>query len=113
VKAFPLARLEIAFLTRDAALFATAAGEFRAIHGDAPEWTEVVRLGRLISPADPMFQASAAQPDHPHYGPWPDMPNWIQASWDLTSEVLAADFHRELVAAAAGECNPAATRRAA
>jgi hypothetical protein len=25
------------------------------------------------------------------------MPNWIQASWDLTAEVHAADFHRAIL----------------
>ena len=34
--------------------------------------------------------------DHDHYGPWPDLPNWIQANWDLTAEVVAVDFHRIL-----------------
>jgi len=34
--------------------------------------------------------------DHEHYGPWPDLPNWIQANWDLTAEVIASDFHRIL-----------------
>lgn len=111
-KAFPLARLEIAFLARDAALFATAAGEFRARHADAVEWAEVARLGALIAPADPLF-ASAARSDHPHYGPWPDMPNWIHASWDLTSEVLAADFHRALTADAIDPPITAAASRAA
>jgi hypothetical protein len=37
--------------------------------------------------------------DHDHYGPWPHLPNWIQAPWDLTGEVIAADFHRAMARA--------------
>jgi hypothetical protein len=40
------------------------------------------------------------------------MPNWIQASWDLTSEVLASDFHRAIAGAVPAN-HALALRRAA
>lgn len=92
-RALRLARLEIAFLARDGASFTRWAGEFREQNPTAPEWADISRLGRIIAPGQTIFGAKAAPRSHEHYGPWPDMPNWIQASWDLTSEILAADFH--------------------
>lgn len=88
-----LARLEIAFLMRDAALYTALAEEFRQLHGSSSAWPEVARLGRAVAPSE-MFGAKQGDRDHEHYGPWPHMPNWLQASWDLTPEVLAADYHR-------------------
>ena len=95
--ALRLAQLEITFLARDAATFTRLARSLHAAIPGLPEWDEVVRLGHALSPAEPMF-ALAGQDDDGHYGPWPEMPNWIQASWDLTSEVFAADFHRAITA---------------
>ena len=89
-----LARLEILFLTRDAAAFVAVARDFRALHGEHAEWAEIARLGRAISPGEALFGACAGARAHEHYGPWPDLPNWIQAPWDLTAEVIASDFHR-------------------
>jgi Tfp pilus assembly protein FimV len=91
-----LAQLEIAFLGGEAALFTEVAHEFHAAMPGSPEWAEVCRLGRALSPGQPLFGAAPDAPAHAHYGPWPDTPNWIHASWDLTGEVLAADFHRAL-----------------
>jgi hypothetical protein len=89
-----LARLEIAFLLRDAPLYTALAREFQRVHGGSVAWPEVARLGRAVAPSEPIFGAKQSDRAHEHYGPWPDTPNWINASWDLTPEVLAADYHR-------------------
>jgi len=89
-----LAQLEIAFLMRDGATYRALASAFRQRHPASTTWSEIARLGRAIAPRDALFSVVAGARAHAHYGPWPDMPNWIQASWDLTSEVLASDFHR-------------------
>ena len=91
-----LARIELRFLMRDAAGFVQAARAFRAAHPKHEAWEEVCRLGRAIAPQDPLFGTPGAARAHEHYGPWPHLPNWIQAPWDLTAEVCAVDFHRAL-----------------
>jgi hypothetical protein len=91
-----LAQLELLFLGRNAARFVETARAFRAMHPMSEAWSEVARLGRALSPKEGLYGASAEPRDHDHYGPWPDLPNWIQANWDLTAEVVAADFHRIL-----------------
>jgi hypothetical protein len=91
-----LAQLEILFLIRDAQRFAEAARAFRALHPASEAWDEVTRLGRALAPQETLFGNAAGRRDHDHYGPWPDLPNWIQANWDLTAEVIASDFHRML-----------------
>jgi hypothetical protein len=91
-----LAQLEILFLVRDAHRYAETARAFRALHSTSPSWEEVARLGRALAPHDMLFATHAAKREHDHYGPWPDLPNWIQANWDLTAEVVASDFHRIL-----------------
>ena len=91
-----LAQLEILFLTRNAPRFIETARAFRAMHPASEAWSEVARLGRALAPKESLFGAAAGPRDHDHYGPWPDLPNWIQANWDLTAEVVASDFHRIL-----------------
>ena len=91
-----LAQLEILFLTRNAARFIETARAFRAMHPASEAWNEVARLGRALAPGESLFGPAAGPRDHDHYGPWPDLPNWIQANWDLTAEVVASDFHRIL-----------------
>jgi hypothetical protein len=91
-----LARLEIAFLIRDTVLYVALAGEFKAAHASSPQWAEVARLGRALAPQEAMFGTSEGPRDTDHYGPWPDMPNWIQAPWDLTAEVRATEFHQAM-----------------
>jgi hypothetical protein len=91
-----LAQLEILFLSRNAARFIETARAFRAMHPASEAWSEVARLGRALAPAESVFGPAAGPRDHDHYGPWPDLPNWIQANWDLTAEVVASDFHRIL-----------------
>lgn len=92
-----LAQLEFAFLRRSRERFVALASQFRARLPQSPSWVEIARLGRAVAPDDPQFAASPGSHPHEHYGPWPDLPNWIQASWDLTAEVLAADFHRAML----------------
>jgi hypothetical protein len=91
-----LARIEFRFLLRDADGFVEAARAFRAAHPKHEAWDEVCRLGRAIAPQETLFGSPGAARAHEHYGPWPHLPNWIQAPWDLTAEVCAADFHRAL-----------------
>jgi hypothetical protein len=92
-----LARLELVFLRRDAAGFAACARAFRDMHPASAAWEEVARLGRALSPGDGLFGPASGPREHDHYGPWPHTPNWIQASWDLTADVAAIDFHRAIV----------------
>lgn len=91
-----LARLEILFLMRDRDGFVEAARAFRQAHPAHDSWTEIERLGRTLAPGEALFGEVRGPRDHEHYGPWPHLPNWIQAPWDLTAEVVAADFHRAM-----------------
>ncbi len=91
-----LAEIEIAFLMRDGRRFLESAREFREAHRDSKAWTEINRLGHALVPDEPLF-SELGQRANEHYGPWPNLPNWIGAPWDLTAEVLAADFHMALM----------------
>jgi len=95
-----LAELEILFLARDAARFVECARAFRALHAGSAAWGEVARLGAALAPTEALFVSGASASSHAHYGPWPDLPNWIQANWDLTAEIVAGDFHRSMRRAA-------------
>ena len=96
-EALRLAQIEFAFLRRSRERFVALATQFRARLPQSPSWVEIARLGRAVAPDDPQFAASPGSHPHEHYGPWPELPNWIQAPWDLTPEVLAADFHRAML----------------
>ncbi|HLX25167.1 MAG TPA: hypothetical protein VKR38_17595 [Usitatibacter sp.] len=96
IEALWLAQLEILYLAYDAARFSERAKAFRQSHPASTHWAEVTRLGRALAPDDKFFGAKSGPRPNEHYGPWPHLPNWIQASWDLTGEVLASDFHRLL-----------------
>ena len=96
-----LAQLEILFLARDPSRFIECARAFHAMHPASESWAEVGRLGRALVPGEALFGEACEPRDHEHYGPWPDLPNWIQANWDLTAEVVAADFHRLMARRAA------------
>lgn len=92
-----LALIEILFLVRMRNEFCKVAARFKVQHPASPQWVEVARLGAVIAGDNLMFRAAAGGPRaHEHYGPWPDLPNWIQAPWDLTAEVSAADFHSRM-----------------
>lgn len=94
--ALALAQLEFLFLLRDGVRFVAQARAFRAAHEGHEAWEEIARLGRALVPAEPLFGGEQGPRDHEHYGPWPHLPNWIRAPWDLTGEIAAADFHRAL-----------------
>jgi hypothetical protein len=98
--AFPLAQLEILYLARDRAGYVELAQRFRRMHSTSDAWPLVARLGRKIAPGEGLFGAAEGGRDEDHYGPWPDLPNWVRAAWDLTAEVAAADFHRAVRRAA-------------
>ena len=98
-----LAQLEIAFLLRDKGRYGSLASDFRQHFPRSRNWAEVCRLGRAVCPQMELFAAIPGTHPNEHYGPWPDLPNWIQASWDLTAEVLAADFHRGMTRGAPDE----------
>ena len=100
-ESLPLAQLEIAFLAQEPALYVALASSFHAAHPASTQWSEVARLGRAIAPEDALFGGADAPRDTDHYGPWPDMPNWIQAPWDLTAEVRATEFHQAMARQAA------------
>lgn len=88
-----LAQLEILFLRRQGPAYAALAAEYRRRFPDSESWPDVARLGARLAPADPLFVgAKTADPDA-HYGPWPQVQNWIEAPFDLTGDVLAAEFH--------------------
>lgn len=95
-----LAQLELAFLRREPAHFCAFARAFRRAHPADAQWPDIARLGHAIAPMETsLFGEPPEAHAHARYGPWPDMPNWLQASWDLTAEVLASDFHREMARA--------------
>ena len=96
-----LADLEIAFLVRNAHRFVASARAFRAQFREPAEWNEISRLGRALAPDEALFGARQGARKHEHYGPWPDLPNWILAPWDLTHEIAAADFHRAMTTGSA------------
>jgi len=106
-----LARLELAFLARNAADFRGLAHAFKHFHRASSAWKEVARLGYALSPDDPAF-AAAADSQSSRYGPWPDTPNWIQATWDLTSEVRGAEFHNAMLRRATAASLPQVARAA-
>jgi hypothetical protein len=107
-EAMRLAQLELFFLARNAARYAECAAAFRAAHPASEAWPEVKRLGQALCPSQPIFGAASGPRDHEHYGPWPHLPNWIQASWDLTAEYVAADFHRAVTRSSSFKAQSAA-----
>lgn len=90
-----LAQIELAFLARDGELFTELAQVYRSCVAGLEDWNEICHLGRALSPEQPIFNDGAPLRD-PGGSSWPDTPNWIQATWDLTPDVLAADFHRAI-----------------
>lgn len=94
-----LAQIEIAFLGRDGPRLLRAARGLHEALPQCPQWADVQRLGGALLPEEGLFGEASGARDHEHYGPWPDTPNWIGASWDLTGDVSAADFHHAMARA--------------
>lgn len=93
-----LAHLEILFLKRKGHEFAELAHRFHERFPASGRWPEILRLGLRLAPQNRLFHGA-----HPregdideHYGAWPQVQNWIQAPFDLTGDVLAAEFHARM-----------------
>jgi hypothetical protein len=93
-----LAHLEILFLKRKGHAFAELAHRFHVRFPASGRWPEILRLGLRLAPQNRLFHGA-----HPreadideHYGAWPQVQNWIQAPFDLTGDVLAAEFHARM-----------------
>ena len=56
-----------------------------------------VVIGVLLGIWGALLAAGTASADE-RYGAWPEIANWIEAPWDLTSEVLAAELRSRLLA---------------
>jgi hypothetical protein len=98
-EAYWLAMLEIRFLSNNARSFVDGARRFRRRFPISESWPAVSRLGRRVAPHEPLFAADQADApeDDGHYGAWPEVPNWIEAPWDLTSEVLAVELRGRIL----------------
>lgn len=99
-----LALLEILFLERESEAFVRAARSFRDRFPQAAEWAEVARLGWRLAPREPAFASGrpVVKAADAHYGAWPEAPNWIEASWDLTAEVLAVELRSRVLRSGGG-----------
>lgn len=93
-----LAHLEILFLKHKAPAFTRLAKRFHEHFPSSGRWQEILRLGLRLAPDESIFLLA-----HPHeasidehYGAWPQVQNWIQAPFDLTGDVLAAEFHAKM-----------------
>lgn len=97
-----LARLEILFLSRRGEAFVAAARRFRESFPQSPQWSEVERLGWRLAPQERLFAAGRPQgaSGDEHFGAWPEAPNWIEAPWDLTGEVLAVELRGRVLGTA-------------
>lgn len=111
VEATWLANLEIAFLNHDPERYIRLAHAFNRARPESADWPEVKRLGHRLAPMHPRFAGTGERErDFDHSGPWPQMPNWIQANWDFTSEMAAAEMRSRLMAGHTG--HPALYRAA-
>lgn len=104
-----LAQLEILYLKRQAVAFTTLAAEFKRRFTESTKWDDIVVLGARLAPADPLFIGGKKGDGDAHYGPWPQIQNWIEAPFDLTGDVMAAEFH---AAMRGGESAPKAAKGA-
>lgn len=93
-----LAHLEILYVTRQAKAFAALAAQGRGQFPGSGKWDDIVSLGARLAPDDPLFAGAQAASSDNRYGAWPQMLNWIEAPFDLTSNVLAAEFHAAMQA---------------
>ncbi len=93
-----LAHLEILYLKRKGPPFTALAKRFYVQFPRSRRWAEILRLGLRLDPDDSLYhdvRPQAAAVDE-HYGAWPQVQNWIQAPFDLTGDVLAAEFHAKM-----------------
>ena len=88
-----LAHLEILYVTRQPKAFASLAEQGRARFPGSGKWDDIVSLGARLAPDDPLFTGARTADGDTRYGAWPQTFNWIEASFDLTGDVLAAEFH--------------------
>ncbi len=93
-----LAHLEILYLKKKGPPFTALAKRFHDHFPASGRWPEILRLGLRLDPEEPLYREA-----HPreaavdeHYGAWPQVQNWIQAPFDLTGDVLAAEFHAKM-----------------
>jgi hypothetical protein len=94
-----LARLELAFLLRDAHDYRQTATRFSNRHPASSAWPEVRALARSLGLTEELFRdRNERESTCESYGPWPHLPGWLQASWDLTPEVLAAELRARVLA---------------
>jgi hypothetical protein len=100
-----LARMEILFLRKEGHAFVAAARRFLEEFPKSSHWSEVVRLGWRLAPKELLFAAGRPEhrPSDAHYGAWPEVPNWIEAPWDLTSEVKAVELRGRILGTHAPE----------
>jgi hypothetical protein len=94
-----LAKLEIHYLDHNEAAFTETARIFAERFPSSTEWPAVARLGWRLAPDEALFAnarpAKVARDEQ--YGAWPEVPNWIDAPWDLTGEVLAVEMRGRIL----------------
>ena len=95
-----LAKLEIHFLSREAAPFAATAKVFEQRFPASVEIPKIRRMAERLN-AEARAASGAGGTDE-RYGAWPEIANWIEAPWDLTSEVLAVELRSRLLATPTG-----------
>jgi hypothetical protein len=95
-----LAKLEIHYLDHNETAFTETARTFAERFPGSSEWPAVARLGWRLAPNEALFAnarpAKVARDEQ--YGAWPEVPNWIEAPWDLTGEVLAVELRGRILA---------------
>lgn len=98
----PLAALEILFLTRQGEAFVEAARAFRERFPASKRWADIERLGWRFAPRERLFAGGRPQGEavDERFGAWPESPNWIEAPWDLTCEVLAVELRGRVLGTA-------------
>lgn len=99
---FWLAHIEILFLARDETRFVEIVRRFLEAHPESPTHAEVALLWKRLRRASATGPAAEAEPGEAavrgdHYGPWPSLPDWIGAPWDLSAETWAAEIHQRIV----------------
>lgn len=95
-----LAHIEILFLARDEPRFVEAVRGFLEAHPESPDHAEIASLWKRLrqNAAGPAAEAAAGETPArgDRYGPWPVLPDWIGAPWDLSAEVWASEIHQGL-----------------